>query len=104
VSFDDLGRVVVVHVQGDVDTVTAPRMGQVVDAQLSRRRRVVLDLSDVDFMDLHGLAVILRAARRAPTRFFVTRPAPCVRRLLELIHAEGEVPILPDDMDPCEAA
>jgi anti-anti-sigma factor len=94
----------VVHVQGEVDTVTAPRMGQVVDAQLTRSRRVVLDLSDVDFMDLHGLAVLMRAARREPTRFVVARPAPCVRRLLELIHAEGEVPILPDDVDPLQAA
>jgi anti-anti-sigma factor len=104
VSLEDHGRVVVVRVQGEVDTATAPRMGQVVDAQLARERRVVLDLSRVDFMDLHGLAVLMRAARRDRTRFVVAHPAQCVLRLLELIHADGEVPILPDGTDPLEAA
>jgi anti-anti-sigma factor len=83
--------VVVVRVQGEVDTATAPRMGEVVDAQLAAKRRVVLDLSSVDFMDLHGLAVLIRAAA-------------CVLRLLDLIHADGEVPILPDGTDPLDAA
>jgi anti-sigma B factor antagonist len=104
VTVDDHGRVVVVRVQGEVDTATAPQMGEVLDAQLARDLRVVLDLSSVDFMDLHGLAVLMRAARRARSSFFVARPAPCVRRLLELIHADGEVPILPDGTDPLEAA
>jgi anti-anti-sigma factor len=104
VSLEDFGRVVVVRVEGEVDTVTAPQMWEVLDEQLSGERRVVLDLSSVDFMDLHGLAVLVRAARRDRTGFFVARPAECVRRLLELIHANGEVPILPDGTDPLEAA
>jgi anti-sigma B factor antagonist len=104
VSVEDHGRVVVVRVQGEVDTATAPRMGQVVDEQLAGDRRVVLDLSRVDFMDLHGLAVLMRAARRDRTRFVVAHPAQCVLRLLELIHSDGEVPILPDGTDPLEAA
>ena len=95
---------VVVRVQGEVDTATAPRMEEVLDRQLGAERRVVLDLSSVDFMDLHGLAVLMRVARRDRTRFSVARPAPCVVRLLELIHADGEVPILPDGADPLEAA
>ena len=95
---------VVVRVQGEVDTATAPRMGEVVDAQLAMERQVVLDLSSVDFMDLHGLAVIMRTARRDRTRFKVARPAACVLRLLELIHADGEVPILADRTDPLDAA
>jgi anti-anti-sigma factor len=104
VSLEDHGRVVVVRVQGEVDTATAPRMGEVVDRQLAAERRVVLDLSAVDFMDLHGLAVLMRAARRDRARFVVAHPAQCVVRLLELIHADGEVPILPEGTDPLEAA
>ena len=95
---------VVVRVQGEVDTATAPQMANVLDAQLTGERRVVLDLSAVEFMDLHGLAVLVRVARRDRTRFVVARPAPCVVRLLELIHADGKVPILPDGTDPLEAA
>jgi anti-anti-sigma factor len=107
VSVDDLGRVVVVRVQGEVDAATAPRMGETVSRMLGRRKRVVLDLQNVDFMDLHGLAVMIRATRRARTdggTFAVSRPAPCVRRLMELVHAEGEVHILPDGTDPLHAA
>ena len=106
-SVDDLGRVVVVRVQGEVDAATAPRMGETVNRLLVRKKRVVLDLRNVDFMDLHGLAVMIRATRRARTdggSFAIARPAPCVRRLVDLVHAEGEVRILPDGSDPLHAA
>jgi anti-anti-sigma factor len=107
VSVDDLGRVAVVRVQGEVDAATASRMGDAVNQLLAERRRVVLDLRLVDFMDLHGLAVVMRATRKARAdggSFAVARPAPCVRRLVELVHAEGEVRILPDGTDPLHAA
>jgi anti-anti-sigma factor len=107
VSVDDLGRVAVVRVQGEVDAATASRMGDAVNRLLAERRRVVLDLRLVDFMDLHGLAVVIRATRKARAdggSFAVARPAPCVRRLVELVHAEGEVRILPDGTDPLHAA
>ena len=95
------------RVQGEVDAATAPRMGEAVNELLGSGRRVVLDLQRVDFMDLHGLAVVIRATRRARSdggSFAIARPAPCVRRLVELVHAEAEVPILPDGTDPLHAA
>jgi anti-anti-sigma factor len=107
VSVDDLGRVTVVRVQGEVDAATAPRVAEIVNRLLDRRQRVVLELRNVDFMDLHGLAVIMRATRKARSdggSFAISRPAPCVRRLVELVHAEGEVRILPDGTDPLHAA
>ena len=107
VSVDDLGRVAVVRVQGEVDAATASRMEDAVNKLLAERRRVVLDLRLVDFMDLHGLAVVMRATRKARAAggsFAVARPAPCVRRLVELVHAESEVRILPDGTDPLHAA
>jgi anti-sigma B factor antagonist len=97
----------VVRVQGEVDAATAPRMGETVYRLLGKRERVVLDLRDVDFMDLHGLAVLMRATRQARAdggSFAIARPAPCVRRLVELVHAEGELRILPDGSDPRDAA
>ena len=97
----------VVHVQGEVDTATAPQMAQAVDAQLTRRRRTVLNLSEVDFMDLHGLAVLMRASRRVRAEggsFALERPAPCVMRLFELVRMDGEIRILPDDTGSPAAA
>jgi anti-anti-sigma factor len=107
VSLDDRGSVVVLRVRGEVDTATAPQMGQAIDAQLARRRRVVLDLSEVEFMDLHGLAVLMRASRRTRVEggsFAVDRPAPCVLRLFELVRMDGEIRIVSDDNRPPEAA
>jgi anti-sigma B factor antagonist len=98
---------VVVRVQGEVDAATAPRMGQTVDSQLARRRRVVLNLSDVEFMDLHGLAVLMRASRRARVdggSFAVERPAPCVTRLFELVRLDGEIRVISDGDGPPAAA
>lgn len=95
------------RVQGEVDVATAPRMGETVNRLLARRRRVVLDLRHVDFMDLHGLGVMIRATRQARTdggSFAIARPAFCVRRLVELVHAESELRILPDGSDPRDAA
>ena len=107
VSVDDLDRVKVVRVQGEVDAATAPRMGETVNRLLGMSERVVLDLRHVDFMDLHGLGVMIRATRRARSdggSFAIARPAPCVRRLVELVHAENELRILPDGSDPRDAA
>jgi anti-anti-sigma factor len=107
VTVDDLGRVMVVRVQGEVDVATAPRMGETLNRLLGRGERVVLDLRHVDFMDLHGLAVLMRATRRARAdggSFAIARPAACVRRLVELVHAEGDIRILPDGTDPLDAA
>jgi anti-anti-sigma factor len=107
VSVDDLGRVKVVRVQGEVDAATAPRMGDAVNRLLDDGERIVLDLRLVDFMDLHGLAVIIRATRRARQdggSFAIAHPAECVKRLVGLVHAESEVRILPDGTDPRSAA
>jgi anti-sigma B factor antagonist len=104
VSLDDRGHVVVVHVRGEVDTATAPEMGNAINGQLERGRQIVLDLSEVEFMDLHGLAVVMRAARRDRKAFAVARPSPCVQRLFELVHVDGEVRILSDERRPLDAA
>jgi anti-sigma B factor antagonist len=107
VSLEDHGSAVVVRVQGEVDAATAPRMGQAIDAQLARRRTIVLDLSEVEFMDLHGLAVLMRASRRTRVdggSFALERPAACVIRLLELVRVDAEIRILPDAAGPPEAA
>ncbi len=95
------------RVQGEVDAATAPRVGEAVTRLLTRGRKVILDLHDVDFMDLHGLGVIMRATRQARSdggSFALARPAYCVRRLVELVHAENDIPMLPGDDGPLNVA
>jgi anti-sigma B factor antagonist len=107
VSLAERGSSVVIRVRGEVDTATAPQMGQAIDAQMARRRRIVVDLSEVEFMDLHGLAVLMRASRRARSEggsFAVERPSPVVLRLFELVRLDGEIRVLPDGSHPPAAA
>jgi anti-anti-sigma factor len=74
---------------------------------MARGRPIILDLSEVEFMDLHGLAVLMRASRRARTdggSFAVERPSPVVVRLFELVRMDGEIRIIPDGSPPPAAA
>jgi hypothetical protein len=58
-------------------------------------------------MDLHGLGVIMRATRQARAdggSFALARPPYCVRRLVQLVHAENEIPMLPETDGPLNVA
>lgn len=79
------GRVVV-SVRGDVDLLTAPELGAVFDTVIGRgHRRVVLDLSDCDFIDASGLRVIAAAVSLLglpPGTLTIRSPSAMVRRIL----------------------
>ncbi|WIX82800.1 STAS domain-containing protein [Amycolatopsis carbonis] len=56
------GRTLVLVVEGDVDHHTAPTMSEALESALARRpRRLVVDLSEVWFLNSAGLEVLLRA-------------------------------------------
>lgn len=60
---------------------------------------LVLDLSELDFIDSTGLEVMLRAARRAHDsgrRLIVRRPSEYVRRLLEMTAIDQSVDVVDD--------
>ena len=60
---------VVVAVEGEVDTLTAPRLesdlGEALQAATTNAGTVVADLTGVTFLSSSGLAVLIQAARRA---------------------------------------
>ena len=77
-----------VAVRGEVDIAAAPLLEQALDAGIrASTGAFVIDLSDADFMDSSGLAVILRArallGREDRAVAIVCGPGP-VRRLFEL--------------------
>lgn len=60
---------VVLHVAGEVDTMTAPALDSAVTTELERDpARLVLDLTGVTFLASRGLAVLVRAAALAEER------------------------------------
>ena len=85
----------VLGVRGEVDVLTAPTLGALVDAVIDQGHRfVVLDLAELDFMDGSGLRVIASAARRLTPdagEVAVRSPSRAVRRMLDLAGLEALV-------------
>ncbi|MFB9383922.1 STAS domain-containing protein [Pseudonocardia petroleophila] len=59
---------VVVHVVGEVDTLTAPLLRAQLDEQIAAVPLLVLDLTDVTFLGSAGLAVLVAAKDDADRR------------------------------------
>jgi anti-sigma B factor antagonist len=55
-------------ITGEVDIVAAPQLQPVLREELDSGRDVVLDLSQVTFLDSTGLGVLLGATKRASAR------------------------------------
>lgn len=60
------GSFEVIEAGGEIDVMTAPRLREAVIDSLSRgRRRLIIDVHDVEFLDSTGLGVLVGALRRA---------------------------------------
>ena len=88
VSADFAKGRVVLAVRGEVDIVTAPELAAILDAVIDRGHRiVVLDLSELEFMDASGLRVIIHGAQRlAPAggELALRSPSRLVLRMLDI--------------------
>ncbi|MEU8517688.1 STAS domain-containing protein [Kitasatospora sp. NPDC048722] len=77
----------VVRARGEIDFDTAPSLRRALAAALESHREVVLDLSEVTFMDCAGLGALVRArnqADRSGRRLVLRGAGRCVVRLLKL--------------------
>jgi anti-anti-sigma factor len=87
-----------VAVSGELDVATAPLLAaRLEEAEAGEARLIVLDLSDVPFMDSTGLHVILSAHARSQQdggRLRLTTPPEQVQRLFELCGAHDRLPFL----------
>ena len=77
---------------GELDLATAPRLADRLHRLRAERRTVVVDLSDVEFMDSSGLHVLIDAATDARGGGWTLEVrddvSPQVRRLFELTDVE----------------
>ena len=84
--FDDAGSRVI-RVSGELDLSTVPSLEQELEAALERPEGgVVVDLSDLEFIDSTGIAVLVRAMGEegeSRLKFVPTRSA-AVARVLEM--------------------
>jgi anti-sigma B factor antagonist len=88
----DDGEAVTVALGGELDLATAPELWAAIDHALARgRRRLVLDLADLVFVDSTGLGVFVRAGkelRASGGRLTLRSPGERVAKLLAITGLE----------------
>ena len=92
----------VLHLTGEIDLCTAPELEALLGAMLDRsHNELVLDVSDLEFIDGRGVAAIARSASRVQSvggQLIVRGPSPMTRwildatRLSEAVHIEPRSP------------
>jgi anti-sigma B factor antagonist len=92
VRFDVVGHgddARVMHVVGEIDTLTAPILRSRLDEQLAQTPLLVLDLSDVTFLGSAGLAVLVAAKDEADRHRHLLRVVPGSRIVTRALEATG---------------
>jgi anti-sigma B factor antagonist len=59
------GDCMVIKIRGDLDIVTSPELDEYLSAAETTHSRIILDLTDVDFLDTSALAVIVGHWKKA---------------------------------------
>ena len=89
-----------VMVEGELDIATAPRLISVLNRAVGEAlASLVVDLSEVDFMDSTGLALLINAHRRLTRRskgFAVVCPPGPLWRVFEVTDMVETLHVFPD--------
>lgn len=87
-----VGELILVKAVGDLDLATADELDRTLRAAVAddgATRQLVVDLSDVTFLDCCALGVLVAARNRLRDRFWLASPSAPVTRLLELTGLTG---------------
>jgi anti-sigma B factor antagonist len=89
----------VVSPYGEIDALTAPRLGRrLLDLAEEGKRKLVVDLSEVTFMDSTGISVILNSVRHLATRhgsLVLVCPTKRILRPFEITGLASRLHIVP---------
>ena len=79
---------------GELDLASAGDFREFALQAVDRSRRVVLDISDLEFLDSSGVKAILRVSEEAcPHGLILFHPGDNIQRLLDILAAEKIVGI-----------
>lgn len=87
----------VLWLTGELDIAAIDEFQATVDAVLDAQREVVLDLSELTFLDSTGIRAFLIVAGKVGGGVVLRKPTPFVRRVLDLTGIEGRLGIRIDD-------
>ena len=99
VSYEEKGEELVVHVGGEIDHHSAVEVRTEVDARIiaTSPKRVLLELSAVDFMDSSGLGLIMgrfALVKQYGGTLAVLDPSPAVVKIMKLAGMERMITIM----------
>jgi anti-sigma B factor antagonist len=99
VDVRDENGTAVIGLSGDLDLTGIKQARAAIDAALaSHPGRVVLDASDLGYMDSSGIALLVQVTHMAP-EVHVRDPSPIVRQLIELTGL-SEILLITDENQP----
>ncbi|MBO9308433.1 MAG: STAS domain-containing protein [Chloroflexi bacterium] len=88
VSVSEMRRVMLIEVSGRVDSLSATKLGEALNEQIdSGRNRLVIDLSNVEYISSAGLRELVSAAKKVRSSggdLRIAGPSHRVRDVLQL--------------------
>jgi anti-anti-sigma factor len=85
------GDATVIYVRGEIDIATCERLRDAIEPHLGSEQTIVLDLSEVEFMDSSCLRVLLQARGTLTAdggSLILRNPSAAARRLLTAAQAQ----------------
>ena len=97
VRLEDSGGEAVVFAAGDLDLAAADELRDRLREAAARHGRVILDLTEVKFIDGTGLGAVVAARKDAgdASAIVLRHPSPLVMRVLRLTQLDQTFPIEP---------
>ncbi len=74
----------VIELSGELDFTTAPHFGAVLDGMMVMPKHMIVDMSQLTFIDSTGLRLLLRASTLVEGRMWVRGASRHISRVLEL--------------------
>ena len=98
IDIETQGDVVIAHLHGEIDLANAKPIGSLVtEAVTNEAAGVVLDLTDVTYLDSSGVHLVFelqeRLAARQQRLTLAVPPDARIRRVLELVNVKAAVPV-----------
>ena len=99
VSVERAGNTAIVRLAGELDLATAPELTDVLHGLEPRYKRVILDLTGLEFIDSTGLRLAVTEYDRATMdgfEFVIAGAAGAVLKVLRLTGLDVTLPLAPD--------
>ncbi len=95
VSVDARGHATVLFLEGEVDASSAGELESALDKAAQRKKPVIIDVSNLGYIDSSGFRAIYQASEHIPISIAVS-PGSVLSRTIRLAGIGTRIPIFPD--------